>query len=936
MREAPAAATRLLVDHVRHRGGDDAVVALLESAGLDLDLDLTSSGDAHTAKIALFEAASTILEDPDLGRHAGESLLELGDPGLLPVLQALGSPAGVLRALVSASSAYAPNAAVEVVEVRETDAVVRYRVETPHAPNRHDCGYTRGVLSRVAPVFGLPAAEVEHPACQVDGADACVYHVRWSAVPRKNRLIGRRARRDQLKALSARFWELEGDTLDLIGPDDDPWAALEAIADRAAEAVGASGHVLVLTRADVTEPVVVHDGFVGGSSSLVDEVLHGLTDDDDPFRIVAEVASDHHRYGYLIATFDDATELLAESRTILKAYARRAAVALDAAATINDARIREETASVLLQLARSLSELTTVADISQRLSELVPMVTGAQQAGVMLYDHASRCLRMGASWGVPAHLQAEIDTLVVPVDAASVDLPSDGERPTVIPRAEAVGFFADIMDRHDESLLALVPMRVRGRLRGMITAGWRDDWAVGPRDVLEERLRGIAAQAATALENATLLEQVRHQALHDALTGLPNQSLFADHVATEIARAKRNRARVAVAVLDLDRFKTVNDSLGHGAGDALLVEVAKRLRSAMRAPDTVARMGGDEFTLLLPDMHDGGERRVAERVLEAFAQPFELDGHRIRISPSVGLSVYPDDGDSFDQLLRCADIAMYRAKERGRNTWACYATGMADPGFDRLTLENDLDRALQRKELRVAYQPIAHVTGAQLVGSEALVRWSHPELGLLTPQDFLPIAADMGMAAEIDGWVLRQACLELGAATAAGARPGSVAVNLSSRTLLHPALERLVADALAAGGLDPNRLVVEVHDELTGDSGALLADRLAALRAIGVRVALDDFGRGPSSLGRLEHLPIDQLKVDSVFLNGIESLTAPAPVLQAVVTLGRGLGFELVAEGVETKVQRAFAEQVGFDLVQGWYVGRPVSSLYDGARSRTA
>lgn len=940
-RQTPGTTTRLLVRHVRRRAGDDAVAAVLETAALPYqvaDLRDESRWFTYDDKIALFEAAATVLNDPDIGLHVGESLFSGGAPGLRPVLRSLGSPGAVLGALMSASTTYCPVADMDAVEVGQHDGVVRYRLHDEHRPSRHDCGYTIGLLTGVAPVFDLPPAVVDHRACQVLGAEACLYHVRWSPTAKARRL-GRRSRRDQVRGLSARFWELERITLDLVDADadGDPSAVLASIAELAADAVGATSHVLVLTDRDETEPAIVQQRFVGGGGAFVDEVLHGRLDDDDPYRIVAELASDRRRYGHVVVTFDDGTEILNEARTILKAYARRAATALDAAAAVRAARLREETASVLLHLARSLAELTTVDDVATRLAELVPTVTGAQQAAVMLYDAEVRGLRVRASVGIPPQLQEEVDELLVPIEEAALDVPADaGERPAVIERAAAQGFIADIMERHSEVQMALVPLRVRGHMRGMISAGWRDREAVGDRSVLEERLQAIADQAATALENAVLLEQVQHQAMHDGLTGLPTQSLFADRVTAEIQRARRNRSRVAVAVLDLDRFKTVNDSLGHGAGDELLVQVAARLARAMRAPDAIARMGGDEFTLLLPDVVDGGESHAAERILEAFVQPFEVEGHRLRISPSIGLAVFPDDGDTCDQLLKCADVAMYRAKDRGRNTWACYASGMAERAYDRLTLETDLYRALQRHELRVAYQPIVTIDGDRVVGAEALVRWAHPTLGLLTPDEFLAIAEDLGLVAEVDGWVLRQACLEMGALIVEGDGCERVAVNLSARTLLHPALERLVADALAAGGLRPDRLVVEISEQVTAEREEALAGALGVLRALGVRVALDDFGRGQSALGRLAQLPIDQLKVAPVFFTDVDDTTTSSPVVEAIVAMAHGLGLEVVAEGIESEAQRAFAQRIGIDLAQGWLLGRPMSSIYEGARSRTA
>jgi len=937
-KETPGSTTRLIIDHVHRRLGDAGVEVLLDRAGLAGALDQLLDERrwlSYDERIAMFEAAAGLLDDPAVAERVGESILDSPIGELVPVLRALGGPGPALERITDASDAFSPHADMRLLALDERHADIEFRLHEGLEPSPHDCGFARGILSQIGPVFGLPPAEVEQRACRALGDESCLIRVSWAPPPRPRRLA-RRARREHLRGLTARFWELESATPGLVS-DGDPSAVLDTIAARAADAVGASGHVLVLTDPDGATPRVTRHGLVGDTAALVDDIFQDLVEKGDDRRLVVALESERRRYGHLVLLFDTEQEHLPETRTIVEAHARHVAVALDAAHAIRAAQVREETASVLLHLARSLSELTTVADVASRLAAAVPTITGAEQAAVLLLDRETEMLRVQAAVGISPELQLEVDELAVPAADVGADLPPDVEEsPSVITRSVAQGMIADLMARHGHHAIALVPVRLRGELRGMITCGWIDG-VLGERAVLDERLQALADQAATALENATLLEQVRHQALHDGLTGLPNQTLFADRVMTEIRRAKRNGSRLAVGVLDLDRFKTVNDSLGHAAGDVLLAQVAERLLSVMRAPDTIARMGGDEFTLLLPDVGECGEHAAADRILEAFVPPFDIEGHRLRVSPSIGLAAYPDDGETFAQLFKCADVAMYRAKEKGRNTWASYASGMAERTYDRLTLEADLYRALQRRELRVAYQPIARLADGHVIGTEALVRWAHPTLGLLLPGEFLPIAEDLGLMAEVDGWVLRHACLELGAAAAKGVEVGRVAVNLSARTLLHPALERLVGDALAAGGIEPARLVVEVSEEITADPSGAVSDALRALRTLGVRVALDDFGRGHSSLGRLEQLPIDQLKVDAIFLGAIHSPDAPAPVAEAIVAMGKGLGLEVLAEGVETEEQRAFVTRVGFDLAQGWAFGRPTAGVdYAGASSRTA
>jgi len=937
-KETPGSAARLIVDHVRRRGGDDAVDAVLSRAGLDLQVEELideSRWVSYDDRIALFDAAAAVFDDPHVAYEIGTEVLDGSVAALVPVLRALGAPGPALQCIVEHATTFCPTATMALDELGEQHAQITYRLLDEHRPSIHDCRYTIGLLTRLGPIFGLPPATVQHAACRVDGADACVYRVSWSLPARTRPAESRRVRRDRQRALTTRFWEIETATPELVDHAD-PASVLERMEAEAAAAIGASAHVLILTDREGAAPHIISKGLRGGVGALVDDVLQGLVADDDGRRLVLAIESDRRRYGHVVFLFDDDVD--GTERPLLAAHARRVAVALDAAAALSDAQLREETASVLLHLSRRLSEITTLEEITRRLVDALPVVTGAQQATVMLWDEDAQALRMYATTGVPERLQTEVDAIQIPLEVAMRDAPAGvGERPALIPRAAARGVVADLMDRHGETFLALVPLLIRDHFQGMMICGWRDRAPLGAHSVLEERLTAIADQAATAMETATLLERVRHQALHDALTGLPNQTLFADRVTSAITRSHRNGTRVGIGVLDLDRFKTVNDSLGHTAGDELLVQVGARLAGAVRSPDTIARMGGDEFTLLFPDLTEGGEAAVAQRILDAFVQPFEIDGHRLRISPSIGIAAYPDDGDVLDQLLKCADVAMYRAKDRGRNTWTSYTSGMAERAHDRLTLETDLYRAVQRHELRVAYQPVLHVANNRIIGSESLVRWAHPTLGLLMPEEFLSIAEDVGLMAEIDGWVLRQACVELGNARATGAQMQYIAVNLSARTLCHPALDRLVNDALTAGGLDATRLVIDISESVMSDGGHAIGDALQCLRERGVRIALDDFGRGGSALSQLEQLPIDQLKVDSRFLANVDDLDAPAPVAAAIVAMGHGLGIDVVAAGGETEVQRAVAARLGFDLVQGWHVGRPATALdYAGARSRTA
>ena len=573
----------------------------------------------------------------------------------------------------------------------------------------------------------------------------------------------------------------------------------------------------------------------------------------------------------------------------------------------------------LLALTQSLASAATLSELAQRIADATRDLTGCDQASVLLPD-GSGLLRVAGVAAPPERRAGLLER--APVEQARLGGRIDERHGLLLLLA---GEGDDATNAALASLgLGAVALVATGseELRAVVSAEWLDAAGLPSTNWLGEVLESLARYASTALGNVALLDAAHQRALHDALTGLPNQVLFGDRANHAVMRARRNGERLAVGVLDLDRFKTVNDSLGHRAGDTLLVEVANRLREAVRGHDTVARMGGDEFTLLLPDLHPHGEAIVAERLLAAFEEPFVVDGHAIRVSPSIGLASFPADGDTPERLLRNADAAMYRAKENGRNTWATYASGMSERAYDRLTLEADLHEALERRELRAAFEPIALADDRTIAGADATIRWSHPAFGVLEANEFLPIGEEIGIVHALDGWILRRACLELARADATGTSPAWVAVPVSTRTLGHPALLDDVDQALTDAGLAPDRLVIEVPELAAAPGATDVRHTLVALRQIGVRVALAQFGRASAPLATLAELPVDVLKLDRSFLQRIHDGADEVPVLGAVVTLAHQLGLVVIADGVDTDAQLAAAARHGCDLVQGIAVGR--------------
>jgi diguanylate cyclase (GGDEF)-like protein/PAS domain S-box-containing protein len=418
---------------------------------------------------------------------------------------------------------------------------------------------------------------------------------------------------------------------------------------------------------------------------------------------------------------------------------------------------------------------------------------------------------------------------------------------------------------------------------------------------------------------------LEYQASHDSLTGLPNRLLLRDRIEQAIAKARRDGNRVGVVFVDLDHFKLINDSLGHHVGDRLLLEVAGRLMTCIRSHDTVARQGGDEFVLVLTEQH-GVEDSLAivNRLLEVISQPWVDEGQEYGLSCSVGISCFPQDGDDPDALLRCADAAMYKAKESGRSTYHVYTPELNQAISERLELENNLRHALDRNEFRVYYQPRIEVASGRIIGCEALIRWDCPGKGIVPPDSFISIAEETGLIIPIGEWILQEACRQNSAWQQAGLPLINVSVNLSPIQFRHAGLVQSVADALQQAALDPAYLELELTESFVMHDAERINVAMQSLKALGVDIAVDDFGTGYSSLSYLKRFPVDRLKVDKSFVRDIDTDPDDAAIVRAIITLGHALGLKVVAEGVETQAHLDYLKQHGCDELQGYFFSRPV------------
>jgi diguanylate cyclase (GGDEF)-like protein/PAS domain S-box-containing protein len=423
----------------------------------------------------------------------------------------------------------------------------------------------------------------------------------------------------------------------------------------------------------------------------------------------------------------------------------------------------------------------------------------------------------------------------------------------------------------------------------------------------------------------TMTQQMTDLAEHDALTGLPNRLLLNDRVGNAIAFAQRNKCQVAVLFLDLDGFKHINDSLGHAIGDRLLQSVATSLRDCVRAPDTVSRHGGDEFVILLPELRQPQDAAIAAtRLLRAIAKSHSIDGHDLHVTTSIGVSVYPDDGLDAETLIKNADTAMYQAKENGHQRYQFFRQAMNVRAVERQSIEEHLRRALERREFTVHYQPKINLDSKVITGVEALIRWTHPTRGLISPLQFIPVAEDCGLILPIGAWVLREACAQARAWVDAGLPFMTMAVNVSAKQFENENFMRDIFAILDETGLDPRYLELELTESVLMRRAELTASILLTLRERGIRVAVDDFGTGYSSLSYLRKFPLDALKIDRSFVSQITTIPDEMTIVRAIISMGRSLNLRVIAEGVETQGQFDFLKIHQCDEAQGYYFSPPV------------
>ena len=556
-------------------------------------------------------------------------------------------------------------------------------------------------------------------------------------------------------------------------------------------------------------------------------------------------------------------------------------------------------------------------------------LTHARQVADELRQSEDRFHSVIAEAPLPMIIHAE-DGEVLEINKAWVETTgyTHADVPTIKRWTElAYGESAELVQKSISKLYATSHRADRGENTILCKDGSKRIWHISAAPVgkLVDGRRYVVSMAQDVTEQRKAQAQIEFLAYHDALTQLPNRLLAKDRMELAIRSAERAQTKAALLFLDLDNFKTINDSLGHVVGDVLLKQVALSLRECLRDTDILSRQGGDEFLIVLSDIHDSDAIMVvAEKVLEHLAQPFNIEQHELSTSLSIGIAVYPDDGNDFDTLLKKADTAMYQAKESGRNAYRFHTEEMNVNAVDHLQIRNGLRQALDKHEFELYYQPQIGLASGAVIGVEALLRWRHPELGMLSPMRFISVAEDSGLIVPIGEWVLQEACRQAVAWQRAGLLRMTMAVNLSAVQFKRGDLEFSVTRALTSSGLDPALLELELTESILIQDADTVLGKVRRLKALGIKLAIDDFGTGYSSLSYLKRFDVDKLKIDQSFIRDMADDPNDAAIVRAIIQMARSLNLKTIAEGVEDERQLSLLRLQHCDEIQGYYFARPL------------
>jgi diguanylate cyclase (GGDEF)-like protein len=917
--------TQFLIEYLQGNTPDgtlDEVYRLVEVARKAAQRD-GGTWTPYAERRSLLQSAAVVLGGgPETLTQVGRCVFDaIRRPEILELLQVLGSPAAVYEALPNFLDLYAPAFTISTELLGPHECRVQIRMRPPNEPFRELCAFGFGMTSTLPQLFGFSVADISHESCQSDGDPSCSARLRWDAAE-GSEAAARRAEM-KIRLLEARLAELQG-TVAELGSGDGLAHVLGRVMTGATRAVEAPKFVLDIKASATSHHFIRTKGLDKDAGAAMTRALREATSEPGENVLVTDVASERGHYGHLVAIRSELNSFDGRERSVLESYARLAASALDSEAAVVEARRQAETAQALLALSSSLGGFTTSDEMARHLASIIPSVIDCDRAIVSLALSAGETTWAYATNGFDLATATTLRGIATPTYTGSPDQWLYRHPPD----APAGGLSAALVASGSLAARSL-GISLNGELFGWITV----DVTAHPErledDVeITERLRGLAGQTAIAIYNARLLEEIRYQALHDSLTGLPNRVLILDRVEQAMARARRDHVDMALFFIDLDGFKDVNDNLGHKIGDDLLRSVAKRFTATLRESDTVARLGGDEFVVLAEGIAlAAGPELVAERLLEVLAEPFELTGpnpvlNPVSVSASIGIAVGPRD--SSEELFRDADVALYRAKEAGKNRYVIFESEMYTTMHSRHELELDLQAAIGTDQFYLAYQPIFTLSDMSVMGVEALLRWNHPTKGLLQPDEFIPALEMSGLIIPVGRWVINEACRQAMVWRDMG-HVVKMSVNASARQLDADTLLDDVCFALGESGLPAELLIVEITETclMRDAEGALV--QLNALKALGVRIAIDDFGTGYSSLAYLQQFPVDSLKIDRSFIAGMGKSPEGDTLIHTLIQLGKALKLETLAEGIEEEEQLAQLRGEECDVGQGYFFARPVA-----------
>jgi diguanylate cyclase (GGDEF)-like protein len=688
------------------------------------------------------------------------------------------------------------------------------------------------------------------------------------------------------------------------------------------------------------QPCVSNDYFADPRGAAFRERAHNF---DTKSCAALPLLSGGEAVGVLLFTSNEQDEFTPELVELLQRLAENVSFALDNFDQADGRRAADEQRDRLTRMFAALSATNEAIMRARTRAELFQLVCEAAVHGgqfastiIALTEPGSDFLRLVAAAGPKADMQRSVKIAITDAYPEGRGVSGTAFRtlqPCIINdylADDRGGAFHERARREGNKSGAALPLLVRGRAAGVLVFMSSEKDAFTPE--LVELLLRLANNVSFALDNferadekAQADERIKYLATHDGLTNLPNRAMFNQLLHFSIEAALRYDRKFAVLFIDIDRFKVINDSLGHDAGDALLIEIGKRIRQCLRAGDVVARLGGDEFVVILDHASQSQQVDVtARKLLSVVSQPLQLCGLECRATASIGIAMFPTDGENEQTLTKNADMAMYRAKEEGKNGFRFFTRQSKAQSVERLVFEARLRQALDRNEFSLHYQPKVDVANEQIVGVEALLRWTLPDLGPLPPMQFIPLAEETGLIVPIGRWVLNQACAQNMIWRREGLPALSMAVNLSPRQFSDENLLEVIDDALGASGMPPELLQLEITESMMMHNVGRAIELLDVIRSRGVRLAIDDFGTGYSSMSLIKKIPVDTIKIDRSFVQDLPHDSEDRAIAQAIISMGKALGLTVVAEGVETAAQAAFLREHACDQMQGFLFSRPV------------